>query len=538
MADVPNAKRGLWQATYTPVKADQRTEDTLPGRAFEKWSLVMALAPSRVELADLERGTNAGADLAVRQVREILQTVLPARGAPSVKVAPRAFGSLSWRALVEVARALVELRRTRLADLAAARGRIWEAYLAQQTTSPPRGRPSRAGPLGWKPVAGVVLPSLPGVSVFRRDRYEKRASPRGTRTRRGDGESAGELRSSAVLAVQEASTPMAAVRLPQSISLRTLLVWALEHGVEAAAAQGALAFARDRMPVAATVSVEGFDDLIAAYLDHLRDLIDGFEARAVVEPVGFLHLERLDFTPVGIERGELVHSVPLAPGEEVNITHREWSQTTEELQKIVTDFLEDFSEEGVAEKSELAMSASSQHQHSSGLNTGVTASGGYGPVSITASVSRDVADASASSEQSSRNTSIAVTRKASSRVKKEHRMSFKVASASGTEDQTVQRLKNPFTDRSTRVDYYQLIRKWKVDLHRYGIRLTYDVAIPEPGSDVLTRIREMTQLQEALEQGFGAPSATTPWARFDVRPNDITRENFLLLAATSSSARR
>ena len=82
--------------------------------------------------------------------------------------------------------------------------------------------------------------------------------------------------------------------------------------------------------------------------------------------------------------GELVYSVPLSPAEEVNIAHKEWSNTSEEFSKIVTDYMEAFSEEGVAEKSELSQSTSSaQEQHSFGFNTGVTASGGYGPVTIT-----------------------------------------------------------------------------------------------------------------------------------------------------------
>jgi len=59
-----------------------------------------------------------------------------------------------------------------------------------------------------------------------------------------------------------------------------------------------------------------------------------------------------------------------------------------------------------------------------------------------------------------------LTRKASSRVKKEHKQSFKVASAAGTEDQAVRLIINPFPDKATRVDYYQLVRKWRVDLYR------------------------------------------------------------------------
>jgi len=129
-----------------------------------------------------------------------------------------------------------------------------------------------------------------------------------------------------------------------------------------------------------------------------------------------------------------------------------------------------------------------------------------------------------------------MTRKASSRVKKEHKTSFKVASASGTEDQAVRKIVNPFPDKATRVDYYQLVRKWRVDLYRYGVRLTYDITIPEPGSDILSKILEIQALTAALSEGFGSPSSTLPWARFDLTPDQITRDNYLTLAARYGAA--
>jgi hypothetical protein len=139
-----------------------------------------------------------------------------------------------------------------------------------------------------------------------------------------------------------------------------------------------------------------------------------------------------------------------------------------------------------------------------GFNTSVTASGGYGPVNITSSVALDIQNSASSTAEYSRNQSIAVTRKASSRSKKEHKISFKVVTTAGTEDQTVRKIKNPFADKATRVDYYQLIRKWEVNVYRYGIRLTYDITIPEPGADILSKIQEINSLTAALQQGLGA----------------------------------
>jgi hypothetical protein len=256
-----------------------------------------------------------------------------------------------------------------------------------------------------------------------------------------------------------------------------------------------------------------FADVIGAKLTNTRDFtVASFKSNMSTDCVGYLHLERLSFTPAGIERGELVYSVPLSPGEEVNIAHKEWSNTSEEFQRIVTDYLEDYSEEGVTEKSELAESINSQTQHTSAFNASVTASGDFWGVHISTSLGYNTSDSASKSEQLSRNKTTEITNKASSRVKKEHKISFTVASAAGTEDQKIQKIKNPFPNRPTRVDYYQLIRKWKVDLYRYGVRLTLDLVISEPGKELLSKIIEIYNLRKELELPLN----------FDLVPEDIS----------------
>ena len=45
-----------------------------------------------------------------------------------------------------------------------------------------------------------------------------------------------------------------------------------------------------------------------------------------------------------------------------------------------------------------------------------------------------------------------------------------------------------------RVDYYQLMRKWRVDLFRYGLRMTYDLAVPSPGQALLEIYDEIRRI--------------------------------------------
>ena len=81
-----------------------------------------------------------------------------------------------------------------------------------------------------------------------------------------------------------------------------------------------------------------------------------------INPVGQLHLERLEMFPAGIEHGELVHSVPLTPQETVNITHREWTVTTTTFENLDQDLSKDFSETGVSEKTDLTQATETEFE--------------------------------------------------------------------------------------------------------------------------------------------------------------------------------
>ena len=42
----------------------------------------------------------------------------------------------------------------------------------------------------------------------------------------------------------------------------------------------------------------------------LRGSVNGFQSRMTIEPVGNLHLERVEMYPAGVERGELLNWCP------------------------------------------------------------------------------------------------------------------------------------------------------------------------------------------------------------------------------------
>jgi hypothetical protein len=118
-----------------------------------------------------------------------------------------------------------------------------------------------------------------------------------------------------------------------------------------------------------------------------------------IQPIGYLNLERLEMAPAGIVRGELVATIPLAPLEETAVVQKEWSVTSKEFTSIVTDSLENYSETGVTDNTELAQSTTSQNQHSNQFNVTGTVSGGI----------EHIFDASATSGFTAQDTSSSAT---------------------------------------------------------------------------------------------------------------------------------
>jgi hypothetical protein len=246
-----------------------------------------------------------------------------------------------------------------------------------------------------------------------------------------------------------------------------------------------------------------------------------FQDAVTASPLGMLHLERMEMAPAGMERGELLATIPLAPKEQTSVVQREWSVTSKEFTEIVTDSLENYSESGVTEKSELAQSTDSEVKHSSRLDLDASVSGSYGMVSFTAAAKSSVEQASQESEKQSRNHAIATTRKASSRTKKEHKITISTTSVVGKEETTTRTLVNPSDTDPMRIDYFGMMRRWHVRLYRYGLRLTYDIAIPEPGATLRAAYSTLRDLDADAQRSF----------EFKLDPNTIDSGNYLQKAA-------
>jgi hypothetical protein len=251
--------------------------------------------------------------------------------------------------------------------------------------------------------------------------------------------------------------------------------------------------------------------------------LETFRNAFKVSPIGLLNLERLEMTPAGVQRGELIATIPLAPKEKTTVTHKEWSVTSREFTSIVTDSLENYSETGVTENSELAQATTSQTTHSNQFNVNATVSGTYGLVTATVSAGFGSQDSESHSASESRKHAATTTRSASSRVKQEHKVTVSTTTTTGSIDASMRVLENTSNTDPIRIDYFSLLRKWHVALFRYGLRLTYDIAVPEPGATMRATYARMEDLRSSLGK-----------FEFGVAATAITAKTYLALAAEYS----
>ena len=80
-------------------------------------------------------------------------------------------------------------------------------------------------------------------------------------------------------------------------------------------------------------------------------------------------------------------------------------------------------------------------------------------------------------------------------------------------------LENPSATDAMRIDYFSIMRKWHCALYRYGLRLTYDITVPEPGA----AMREIYAQLDALQNSAGEQFV------FDITHAHINTDNYLAL---------
>ncbi|MCL4226571.1 MAG: hypothetical protein KJZ91_19070 [Myxococcales bacterium] len=511
------SRRSVHKVTYASIRADDRDGERgaleKRMRGLEKIAFVSALRATPDELT-------AAARVGDPDAKEALATIGAAiEGGTRSRTTWRALARTPAPSLVAAGRALVRSRRDARAALVAdvqALVAEYKSHLRAETKAPPSPVPET-----HRSPDATMSRTAPAPTEGRRERAHLPRDPDVVTPYQR----------------QTPTNPWAPAAAPAfevvAASLRSTLGEALDWS--RAVDPLRLAALTDRVLRVTGIDVatypglgEGdWDRVIETVLstgeveDWTDDLVDGFEERMRVEPIGRLHLERIDMSPVGVERGELLHSVGLAPKESVVLIHREWSSRETSFEKVVTDEFEQSTEDGVTENTELASATEVQSRHARELSVDATATGGFGFASTTVTLGYGTTSEDATAAQASRNHAVEVTRRASARTRKEHKTTFTVKESAGVEDQSVRTLSNPSETEPMRIDFHQLLRKWEVDLYRHGVRLTYDVVVPSPGIDLLENIDELRRIDHLLAQPFV----------FELAPGTITRTNWSALAA-------
>ena len=235
---------------------------------------------------------------------------------------------------------------------------------------------------------------------------------------------------------------------------------------------------------------------------------------SATSPIGMLNLERIEMTPAGVERGGLVATIPLAPKERTVVVQQEWSVITHDFASIVTDSLDNYSETGVTDNTQLAQSTTSQVAHANQFNVNSSVSGSCGFVTASVATAFGTQDQTSQSATNSRQHSVQTTQKASSRSIQSHKVTISTSTTTGSSSANTRMLENPSATDPMRIDYFSIMRKWHCALYRYGLRLTYDITVPEPGAAMREIYEQIDLLQKSISDQFV----------FDIKHSDISAD--------------
>lgn len=548
MANLKNSQRISYKATY--VQTSPKIESTQRNppikqlkRAVEKTAFVQSL---QIQTAELEVLKKRLSDKPTASALKAIVQLTSDTTASSTLNNAAAFAAIDPQILITIATDLIAYREQTAAAIVKQVAVITAAYKNQILQPAPAKNDKKAStatesgnfPTGTGISTGI---SISGTSFQLATLPASNEKEKKDSKKKAKGQSFVLTANSTTLSSgTELSTLSKAVIDTYQPTNNDAIAWAERNQPEAfnalhKAIEPYLGLSADQMTI--TGKAGALVNFLSADFDKTfssrdtKGTVSGFQAHLNIEPVGNLHLERIEMYPAGIERGELIHSVPLAPGETVNISHKEWSVTEQEFEDIVDDYLEGYSETGVAEKNDISMSNESQSKHATALNIGTSLSASYASVTLSTNFGYNATSDDQQSKKDSRNHSMDITKKASARTKKDHKVTFKVSSVSGSEDQSVRVITNPSDTDAMRIDYFQLARKWKVDLLRYGLRMTYDIVIPNPGSGLVTKVEQVKALDALIESpfAFSLPLSAITYNSLATDPHDIS--NYDTLAA-------
>jgi hypothetical protein len=224
--------------------------------------------------------------------------------------------------------------------------------------------------------------------------------------------------------------------------------------------------------------------------------------------LGFLFLDRTRIRPIGFALGEHVHSMSLAPGEEITLEEHVYSkretsfeQASEQEQTFDTEMSSTLTTE-LTEGMNSERSRTGSDTNTMGANVGGNIDGITFNIGPSSSSSLQQADR-ISTTQSVKN-SQAASSKVAARNRSLHKIVYKVSTENRLETTAKRIIRNPNANTPIDLEYFKVMQRLQLSHERYGVRLCWAPSIPHPGADFLARL---DQLRQAIYDRAAAATA-------------------------------
>lgn len=211
---------------------------------------------------------------------------------------------------------------------------------------------------------------------------------------------------------------------------------------------------------------------------------DDVEAQQSASDFGVILLERTRLRPAGFTLGESLLSLSLAPGEEVTIEQKTFSERSVTYEEISEQDEEINTEVGSTFTTE--MSEALSRVISDTTNKGVNAGGTVGlsyvvNLSVSAGYTDSITKALTDTQGETVRNVMVKSEKLASRRRAQHKISMKISETNRFETGNKRVLRNP--NQFTPIDlvYFKLLQKVELSQERYGVRLCWAPFIRDPG---------------------------------------------------------
>lgn len=201
---------------------------------------------------------------------------------------------------------------------------------------------------------------------------------------------------------------------------------------------------------------------------------------------GLIFKERTRIEPIGFALGEHLLSLSLAPGEEVTIEQKAFSERTVTLEETT----ESDNELNMEASSTLSTEMSTQLQRQlsetkqNNFELGVNAGGNYKGAEVTVSPrwSNSLTQADSTTRTEAVRTSASESQKVAAKCRTQHKITMKVSETSRFESTSKRVIRNPNPNTPIDLVYFKVMQRLRLSQERYGVRLCWAPFIPDPGA--------------------------------------------------------